>query len=50
MQFYSKIEHRPTGGTNEAVNHTANQVICQKIALKKNSPKGTNTTNTAGGG
>lgn len=35
MQFYSKIEHRPTGGTNEAVNHTANQVICQKIALKK---------------
>lgn len=35
MQFYSKMEHRPTGGANVAVNHTANQIICQIIVLKK---------------
>lgn len=35
MQFYSKMEHRPTEGAIVAVNHTANQIICQIIVLKK---------------
>lgn len=29
------MEHRPTGGANVAVNHTANQIFCQIIVLKK---------------
>lgn len=41
------MEQRPTGGANVAVNHTANQSFYQIIVLKENTPKGTNTTNTA---